>query len=92
MQPKELDAATLRRLSGMRPEQGKVLSIYLDLDPSELATPAARSSAITSVLDRAGKLRRLDRAVRLLAGGPVRGGAPAAARRHRGRGRRYAVG
>jgi peptide chain release factor subunit 1 len=60
MQPKELDAATLRRLSGMRPEQGKVLSIYLDLDPSELATPAARSSAITSVLDRAGKLARRD--------------------------------
>jgi peptide chain release factor subunit 1 len=56
----ELDAAALRRLSGLRPERGKVLSIYLDLDPSELSTPAARSSAITSVLDEASRRARVD--------------------------------
>ncbi|MDX6672029.1 MAG: hypothetical protein QOI91_2392 [Solirubrobacteraceae bacterium] len=50
-----LDTATLRRLSGLRPERGKVLSLYLDLDPSTFATPAARSSAITSLLDEAGR-------------------------------------
>jgi peptide subunit release factor 1 (eRF1) len=54
----ELDTATLRRLSGLRPEHGRVLSLYLDLDPSTFATPAARSSAITSLLDEAGRRAR----------------------------------
>jgi peptide subunit release factor 1 (eRF1) len=51
----ELDTATLRRLSALRAEHGKVLSLYLDLDPSTFATPAARSSATTSLLDEAGR-------------------------------------
>jgi hypothetical protein len=40
----------LRRLTEVRPERGRVLSVFLNLDPAEFATPAARSSAITSVI------------------------------------------
>jgi len=56
----ELDGATLRRLSGLRPERAKVLSIYLNLDPHDFATPAARSTAITSLLDEADRRARGD--------------------------------
>src|SRR3954465_14267869 len=45
--------ARLRALSAVHPEQGRVLSVFLNLDPAEFATPAARSSAITSVLTAA---------------------------------------
>jgi peptide chain release factor subunit 1 len=40
----------LRRLAQVHPDRGRVLSVVLNLDPSELPTPAARSSAITSVM------------------------------------------
>src|SRR5215210_7445845 len=43
----------LRRLAEARPERGRVLSVFLNLDPAQFATPAARSSAITSVLTEA---------------------------------------
>src|SRR3954447_15334436 len=42
--------ARLRALSGVHPEQGRVLSVFLNLDPTQFATAAARSSAITSVI------------------------------------------
>jgi peptide chain release factor subunit 1 len=58
MNVNELDIAALRRLSGLRPTSGKVLSLYLDLDPSAFATPAARQTAITSVLDDADRQAR----------------------------------
>jgi peptide chain release factor subunit 1 len=58
MKVNELDVATLRRLSALRPERGKVLSLYLDLDPSTFATPAARATAITSLLDEAERKAR----------------------------------
>jgi peptide chain release factor subunit 1 len=48
-----LTRTRLRQLADLAPERGRVLSIYLNLDPSEFATPAARSSAITSVLNDA---------------------------------------
>jgi peptide chain release factor subunit 1 len=54
----DLDSAALRRLSGLRPERGKVLSLYLNLDPSDFATPPARASAITSLLDDAARQAR----------------------------------
>ncbi|MDQ6915877.1 MAG: hypothetical protein M3155_08720, partial [Actinomycetota bacterium] len=60
MQISELDPATLRRLSGLRPEHAKVLSIYLNLDPQDFATPPARKSAITSLLDEADRRTRAD--------------------------------
>jgi peptide chain release factor subunit 1 len=44
---------SLRRLADVRPERGRVLSVFLDLNPAEFATPAARSTAITSVLTQA---------------------------------------
>ena len=44
---------SLRRLADVKPERGRVLSVVLNLDPTEFATPAARSTAITSVLTEA---------------------------------------
>jgi peptide chain release factor subunit 1 len=43
----------LRRLADVRPDHGRVLSVFLNLDPSEIPTPAARSSAITSLMTEA---------------------------------------
>ena len=45
--------ARLRALSAVHPDQGRVLSVFLNLDPTSFATPAARSSAITSVMTAA---------------------------------------
>jgi hypothetical protein len=46
----------LRRLAELRPEQGRVLSVYLDLDPAEFATGAARATQLNAILDEAAKL------------------------------------
>jgi peptide subunit release factor 1 (eRF1) len=54
MQTDELTPERLRRLAELRPG-GRVLSAYLNLEPSEFATPAARSSAIGSLVDEAGR-------------------------------------
>ena len=43
----------LRRLAQIKPERGRVLSVILNLDPAEFATPPARSTAVTSVLTKA---------------------------------------
>ncbi len=40
----------LRRLAELRPQKGQVLSVFLNLDPSQFATGAARSTAITSLM------------------------------------------
>src|SRR3954462_6876770 len=58
MQTNQLSADTLRRLAELRPDAGKVVSIYLNLDPTEFASGAARSTAINSVLDEAGRAAR----------------------------------
>lgn len=58
MQTNELDTDTLRRLAEVRPDNGKVVSLYLNLDPSQFATGQARSTAITSVLDEADRAAR----------------------------------
>jgi len=50
----------LRRLADVKPERGRVLSVFLNLDPTEFATPAARSTAITSVMTEAA--HRVDQA------------------------------
>jgi peptide chain release factor subunit 1 len=47
-------AENLRRLAALRPGV-PVLSLYLDLDPSEFGTQPARASAYTSLLDEAAK-------------------------------------
>ena len=43
----------LRRLAELRPERGRVLSIFFNLDPSEFATPAARATEVNSVVTAA---------------------------------------
>jgi peptide subunit release factor 1 (eRF1) len=58
MQANELTRDRLRRLADVRPPTGKVLSLYLNLDPTEFATPAARSSEIRSLLSRAERIVR----------------------------------
>ena len=48
-----LTRTRLRQLAELVPEHGRVLSVYLNLDPAEFATPPARASAITSVMNDA---------------------------------------
>jgi peptide chain release factor subunit 1 len=43
----------LRRLAGLRPERGRVLSVFFNLDPSEFGTPAARATEVNSVVTAA---------------------------------------
>jgi peptide chain release factor subunit 1 len=45
----------LRALAELRPEHGRVLSVFVNLDPSEFATAAARTTAINSVVTQAGR-------------------------------------
>lgn len=48
-----LTRADLRALTDARPQRGRVLSVFLNLDPAEFASAAARSTAINSVLNEA---------------------------------------
>ena len=51
----------LRRLLDLRLDRPLVLSLYLDLDPAEFATPPARATAARSLLDEADRrLRQRD--------------------------------
>lgn len=55
----DITAERLRELAGVRaPEGTRLLSLYLNLDPREFATPEARGSEITSVLDEADRAAR----------------------------------
>ena len=45
----------LRRLAHQKAREGCVLSVYVDLDPSEFATGPARASALTSAADEASR-------------------------------------
>ncbi len=49
MRVNELTSARLRELADLRPERGKVLSLFVDLDPVRFADPAARSSSFGSL-------------------------------------------
>ena len=53
MQTTELDRERLERIAGLHSDGQKVLSLFLNLDPSTLPTTRDRESAITSVLDEA---------------------------------------
>jgi peptide chain release factor subunit 1 len=54
MQINELNEARLRELAGVHADSdSRVLSIFLNLDPAEFATPPARTSEISSVIDDA---------------------------------------
>jgi peptide chain release factor subunit 1 len=53
MQVTAPDRDDLRRLAGVRLDRPIVLSLYLDLDPAQFATPPARATAVRSLLDEA---------------------------------------
>jgi peptide chain release factor subunit 1 len=53
MQVSAPDRDELRRLAELRLDRPVVLSLYLDLDPSEFATPPARATAVRSLIDEA---------------------------------------
>jgi peptide chain release factor subunit 1 len=63
MQANDITRERLRRLAGIRAVEGKVLSLFLNLDPREFATPAARRTEVQSVIDRAARLIRDDDAL-----------------------------
>ena len=58
MQANDITRDRLRRLAEADVGGAKVLSLFLNLDPREFATPPARSTEIRSLLDRAGRLVR----------------------------------
>jgi peptide chain release factor subunit 1 len=45
-----IDRGRLRRLADVRPDRGRVLSLFLNLDPAQFGTAPARATAITSLL------------------------------------------
>src|SRR3712207_4650100 len=49
MPPSPLTRSRLRAVAETRAEAGRVLSVFLNLDPTQFATPPARASAITSL-------------------------------------------
>ena len=56
MQANDLDRDTLRKLAAAKVANGgKAISFYLNLEPTEFATPPARASAIRSLLDEGEK-------------------------------------
>jgi peptide chain release factor subunit 1 len=58
MQANDITRDRLRQLAETDVGGAKVLSLFLNLDPREFATPPARSTEIRSLLDRAGRLVR----------------------------------
>jgi peptide subunit release factor 1 (eRF1) len=56
MQANDLDRDTLRRLAEAKAQNGgRAISFYLNLEPTEFATPPARASQIRSLLDEGEK-------------------------------------
>ncbi len=53
MQVSAPDRDQLRRLAELRLDRPVVLSLYLNLDPSEFATPPARKTSVRSLIDEA---------------------------------------
>jgi peptide chain release factor subunit 1 len=53
MQTNELRPDRLRELAVLKPDGARVLSVFLNLDPTEFAEPPKRASEISSVLDEA---------------------------------------
>jgi peptide chain release factor subunit 1 len=55
MQINELNENRLRELARIRPGDARVLSVFINLDPSEFAAPPARATEISSVIDDAAR-------------------------------------
>jgi peptide chain release factor subunit 1 len=51
MRANDLDPSRLRRLAGLKTPGSLVLSLYVDLDPTTFATPPARETQVTSLVD-----------------------------------------
>src|SRR5438045_5729053 len=58
MQTNELNPDRLRELAALRPNGAGVLSLLMNLDPSEFATPPARETEIRSLIDDADRSLR----------------------------------
>ena len=58
MQTNELSSELLRRLADFRPDGARVLSLFLNLDPSEFGTARARATEIKSLVDQADRCVR----------------------------------
>ena len=58
MQTNELSGELLRRLADFRPDGARVLSLFLNLDPSEFGTARARATEINSLVDQADRCVR----------------------------------
>lgn len=54
----EITADRLRELASAREQHGKVLSLYVNLDPRSFASPPARETEINAVLDEADRTLR----------------------------------
>ena len=53
MQVNDITPERLRRLAEARPAGGQVLSVFVNLDTAQFATPPARDTQVRSVLDAA---------------------------------------
>ncbi len=53
--PSEITTQRLRALAGTHTPEGKVLSLFIDLDPHAFPTPAARATEIRAMLDEAAR-------------------------------------
>ncbi|HEV7846083.1 MAG TPA: Vms1/Ankzf1 family peptidyl-tRNA hydrolase [Thermoleophilaceae bacterium] len=58
MQVTAPDRDQLRRLAELRVDRPVILSLYLNLDPSEFATPPARKTSVRSLVDEADRRLR----------------------------------
>jgi peptide subunit release factor 1 (eRF1) len=58
MQTNELNSDLLRRMADLRPDGARVLSLFLNLDPSEFSTPPARATEVRSLIDQAERALR----------------------------------
>src|SRR4051794_28709768 len=55
-----IDTKRLRELAALRPKGHKVLSLYLNLDPSEFPTPKHRDTEFNSLMDVVERAQRED--------------------------------
>src|SRR6478672_4283434 len=60
MQANDITTERLRHLAGIRARSGKVVSLFVNLDPREFATPPARATEVRSIVDRAWRQARDD--------------------------------
>src|SRR4051794_38379257 len=56
MQTNDLTPEKLRELADLRPGNARVLSLFLNLEPTEFASPAARGAEVRSLIDQANRL------------------------------------